>query len=88
MLVVSDPEKEKVIGLHYNLLANVTHEGDPATPNSTSYKVHIQNQAKEQWHQIQDLFVEEINAQMIFLSESYIQVSSQPVASRLSFKAI
>ncbi|GJJ73339.1 U4/U6.U5 tri-snRNP-associated protein 2 [Entomortierella parvispora] len=71
---VSDPEKEKAIGLHYNLLANITHEGDPATPNSTSYKVHIQNQAKEQWYQIQDLFVEEINAQMIFLSESYIQV--------------
>ncbi|KAG0053562.1 hypothetical protein BGZ83_000846 [Gryganskiella cystojenkinii] len=71
---VSDPEKEKVIGLHYNLLANITHEGDPATPNSTTYKVHIQHQAKEQWYQIQDLFVEEINAQMIFLSESYIQV--------------
>ncbi|KAF9180968.1 hypothetical protein BGZ51_005776 [Haplosporangium sp. Z 767] len=71
---VSDPEKEKTLGLHYDLLANITHEGDPATPNSTSYKVHIQHRAKEQWYQIQDLFVEEINAQMIFLSESYIQV--------------
>ncbi|KAG0361313.1 hypothetical protein BG005_008606 [Podila minutissima] len=71
---VSNPETEKVLGLHYDLLANITHEGDPATPNSTSYKVHIQHRAKEQWYQIQDLFVEEINAHMIFLSESYIQV--------------
>ncbi|KAF9427691.1 hypothetical protein BGZ94_004373 [Podila epigama] len=71
---VSDPEKEKVLGTYYDLLANVVHEGDPATPNSTSYKVHLQHRAKEQWYQIQDLFVEEINAHMIFLSESYIQV--------------
>ncbi|KAF9360027.1 hypothetical protein BGX34_008003 [Mortierella sp. NVP85] len=71
---VSDPEKEKTLGLYYDLVANVTYEGDPATPGSASYKVHIQHRAKEQWYQIQDLFVEEINAQMIFLSESYIQV--------------
>ncbi|KAF9581381.1 hypothetical protein BGW38_001628, partial [Lunasporangiospora selenospora] len=70
---VSDPEKEKTLGQYYDLLANITHEGDPATPNTTSYKVHLQHRAKEQWYQIQDLFVEEINAQMIFLSESYIQ---------------
>jgi len=62
------------LGLYYDLVANVTYEGDPATPGSASYKVHIQHRAKEQWYQIQDLFVEEINAQMIFLSESYIQV--------------
>lgn len=73
-LVVADPEKEKVLGLQYDLLANITHEGDPSVPNTTSYKVHLQHRAKEQWYQIQDLFVEEINAQMIFLSESYIQV--------------
>ncbi|KAF9574643.1 hypothetical protein EC968_005873 [Mortierella alpina] len=71
---VSDTDKEQVLGLHYDLLANITHEGDPATSDPTSYKVHLQHRAKEQWYQIQDLFVEEINAQMIFLSESYIQV--------------
>ena len=31
-------------------------------------------QAKEQWLEIQDLFVEERSPQMIFLSESYIQI--------------
>lgn len=73
-IVVADPEKERVLGLQYDLLANITHEGDPSVPGTTSYKVHLQHRAKEQWYQIQDLFVEEINAQMIFLSESYIQV--------------
>ncbi|KAF9979343.1 hypothetical protein BGZ73_000037 [Actinomortierella ambigua] len=70
---VKDPTKE-TLGTSYDLLANITHEGDPAVPQSTAYKVHLQHRAKEQWYQIQDLFVEEINAQMIFLSESYIQV--------------
>lgn len=86
MIVVSNPETEKVLGLHYDLLANITHEGDPATPNSTSYKVHIQHRAKEQWYQIQDLFVEEINAHMIFLSESYIQVPFTLCQQHLLFR--
>ncbi|KAG0237797.1 hypothetical protein BGW42_008418 [Actinomortierella wolfii] len=73
---VQDPTKE-VLGTSYDLLANITHEGDPSVPNSTAYKVHLQHRAKEQWYQIQDLFVEEINAQMIFLSESYIQEHSR-----------
>lgn len=87
-LVVSNPETEKVLGLHYDLLANITHEGDPATPNSTSYKVHIQHRAKEQWYQIQDLFVEEINAHMIFLSESYIQVIIYDVFVTIRFMTV
>ncbi|KAF9166916.1 hypothetical protein DFQ26_006443 [Actinomortierella ambigua] len=70
---VNDPTNE-TLGTSYDLLANITHEGDPAVPQSTAYKVHLQHRAKEQWYQIQDLFVEDINAQMIFLSESYIQV--------------
>ncbi|KAK3846282.1 MAG: ubiquitin carboxyl-terminal hydrolase, partial [Linnemannia gamsii] len=82
---IADPEKEKQLGLHYDLLANITHVGDPSIPNSTSYKVHVQHRAKEQWYQIQDLFVEEINAQMIFLSESYIQVRGPFVIFYMSF---
>lgn len=85
---MSNPETEKVLGLHYDLLANITHEGDPATPNSTSYKVHIQHRAKEQWYQIQDLFVEEINAHMIFLSESYIQVIIYDVFVTIRFMTV
>nr|CAG8581258.1 2405_t:CDS:10 [Entrophospora candida] len=52
--------------------SNICHEGKAGKSNGI-YKVHVQHRGKEQWYQIQDLIVEEINAQMIFLSESYIQ---------------
>ncbi|KAI8824024.1 uncharacterized protein EV422DRAFT_608931 [Fimicolochytrium jonesii] len=57
----------------YDLVANICHEGKPG-PGNGIYKVHVHDRAKDQWFAIQDLFVEEIMAPMIFLSESYIQV--------------
>ncbi|KAJ3290079.1 hypothetical protein HK104_007021 [Borealophlyctis nickersoniae] len=57
----------------YDLVANICHEGRPGPGNGT-YKVHVQCKAQNQWLQIQDLFVEEIMPQMIFLSESYVQI--------------
>ncbi|KAI8072169.1 uncharacterized protein B0P05DRAFT_473891 [Gilbertella persicaria] len=68
----SDPDAEK-LGAHYDLVANICHEGKP---ESGSYKVHVRHRGTGQWYQIQDLIVEEIMPQMIFLSESYIQVGS------------
>ncbi|CAG8721896.1 23391_t:CDS:10 [Dentiscutata erythropus] len=62
------------LGTHYDLIANICHEGKPGKGNGI-YKVHVQHRGKDQWYQIQDLIVEEINAQMIFLSESYIQAT-------------
>ncbi|TPX72232.1 hypothetical protein SpCBS45565_g00508 [Spizellomyces sp. 'palustris'] len=56
----------------YDLVANICHEGKPG-PGNGIYRVHVHDKAKDQWFQIQDLFVEEIMPQMIFLSESYIQ---------------
>ncbi|KAJ3158055.1 hypothetical protein HDU89_000438 [Geranomyces variabilis] len=56
----------------YDLVANICHEGLSAA--SGSYRVHVHDRAKDQWFQIQDLFVEEVMPQMIFLSESYIQI--------------
>ncbi|KAH9812319.1 hypothetical protein DFH28DRAFT_1223445 [Melampsora americana] len=42
---------------------------------------------EEKWFQIQDLIVEEINRQMVFLGESYIQVwERRSVGSTLKFK--
>lgn len=70
--VVESPESEQ-FGTHYDLLANICHEGKPG-PGNGSYKVHVRDRATEQWYQIQDLIVEEIMPQMIFLSESYVQV--------------
>ncbi|KAG2176104.1 hypothetical protein INT43_005337 [Umbelopsis isabellina] len=65
-----DPSVEKV-GSQYDLLANISEEG---TATSATYKIHVRNRATDQWFQIQDLLVEEILPQMIFLSESYIQI--------------
>jgi U4/U6.U5 tri-snRNP-associated protein 2 len=69
---LENPDKE-MLDIHYDLIANICHEGKPGKGNGT-YKVHVQHRGKDQWYQIQDLIVEEINAQMIFLSESYIQI--------------
>ncbi|KAJ3048675.1 hypothetical protein HK097_010314 [Rhizophlyctis rosea] len=57
----------------YDLVANIIHEGGSRSIEG-NYKVHVHCKAKDQWLQIQDLFVEEIMPQMIFLSESYLQV--------------
>jgi U4/U6.U5 tri-snRNP-associated protein 2 len=62
------------VGTHYDLLANISHEGKAEAGKGT-YKVHVRHRGTEQWYQIQDLIVEEIMPQMIFMSESYIQVS-------------
>ncbi|CAJ0852586.1 8938_t:CDS:2 [Entrophospora sp. SA101] len=69
--LLENPESE-MLDTHYDLIANICHEGKAGKSNGI-YKVHVQHRGKEQWYQIQDLIVEEINAQMIFLSESYIQ---------------
>ncbi|KAI8388815.1 uncharacterized protein BYT42DRAFT_492397 [Radiomyces spectabilis] len=68
----TDPEAEK-IGTHYDLLANISHEGKPDAGEG-SYKIQVRHTGTQQWYQIQDLIVEEIMPEMIFLSESYIQV--------------
>ncbi|KAF0493189.1 cysteine proteinase [Gigaspora margarita] len=69
---LENPSAEN-LSTHYDLIANICHEGKPGKGKGI-YKVHVQHRGKDQWYQIQDLIVEEINAQMIFLSESYIQI--------------
>lgn len=65
----------------YDLVANITHESTAGTAHEdTKWKVHVHTRqppdsnVEEDWYQIQDLIVEEINKQMVFLGESYIQV--------------
>lgn len=66
----------------YDLIANVTHESAAGTTRdreSTVWKVHLRAGAgggeSEKWFQIQDLIVEEIRKEMIFLGETILQVS-------------
>lgn len=65
----------------YDLVANVTHESAAGTTRdkeSTVWKVHLRAGSgggeSEKWFQIQDLIVEEIRKEMIFLGETVIQV--------------
>jgi U4/U6.U5 tri-snRNP-associated protein 2 len=63
----------------YDLVANITHSSTAGTAREdTTWKVHVHTRpgesTEERWFQIQDLIVEEIQRQMVFLGESYIQV--------------
>ena len=66
----------------YDLIANVTHESAAGTTRdreSTVWKVHLRAGGgggdSEKWFQIQDLIVEEIRKEMIFLGETILQVN-------------
>jgi U4/U6.U5 tri-snRNP-associated protein 2 len=73
-------QDEEIEYRKYNLVANVCHESQH--DGDQSYKVHIRNKVsrfniqlpQNQWFEIQDLFVNEIMPQTIFLSEAYIQI--------------
>ncbi|KAM5531354.1 hypothetical protein V8D89_014999 [Ganoderma adspersum] len=65
----------------YDLIANVTHESAAGTTRdkeSTVWKVHLRAGTgggdNERWFQIQDLIVEEIRKEMIFLGETILQI--------------
>ncbi|KAH9837303.1 cysteine proteinase [Rhodofomes roseus] len=65
----------------YDLIANVTHESAAGTTHdkeSTVWKVHLRAGAgggdNEKWFLIQDLIVEEIRKEMIFLGETVLQI--------------
>lgn len=65
----------------YDLVANITHESTAGTAHGeTTWKAHVHTRSppgsatEETWFQIQDLIVEEINRQLVFLGESYIQI--------------
>ncbi|TFK56513.1 cysteine proteinase [Heliocybe sulcata] len=72
----------------YDLIANVTHEsvaGTTRDKENTVWKVHLRAGSgggdKEKWFQIQDLIVEEIRKEMIFLGETVLQVWERRNAS-------
>lgn len=69
------------IPILYDLIGNVTHESAAGTTRdkaSTVWKVHLRAGGgggdSEKWFQIQDLIVEEIRKEMIFLGETVLQV--------------
>lgn len=68
----------------YDLIANVTHEAVKIRDDSVEgeaerkvWRVHLREKARERWVEVQDLFVEEANAETLFTKESYVQVWEQ-----------
>ncbi|EPT03481.1 hypothetical protein FOMPIDRAFT_150425 [Fomitopsis schrenkii] len=75
----------------YDLIANVTHESAAGTTHdkeSTVWKVHLRAGAgggdNEKWFLIQDLIVEEIRKEMIFLGETVLQIWERRLEPRSS----
>lgn len=72
---------DKSLAEVYDLVANVVYDAVPGTVRQgASWKCQVHTNSKqgnmdgEKWFAIQDLLVEEVNRQMIFLGESYLQV--------------
>ena len=65
--------------LLYDLIANITHETVVAAGRKEGelrsvFKVQLLEKARGEWLQIQDLFVEEVAKELLFTSESYVQI--------------
>lgn len=77
------------------MIANVVHEsvaGTTRDKENTVWKVQLRagygTGENEKWFQIQDLIVEEIRKEMIFLGETVIEVLSPPRDSRSSINRL
>jgi len=71
----------------YDLVANIVHEsvaGTTRDKEATVWKVHVRAGSgggnNERWFQIQDLIVEEMREEMIFLGETVLQIWERRVA--------
>ncbi|RFU36068.1 hypothetical protein B7463_g218, partial [Scytalidium lignicola] len=65
----------------YDLVANIVHEAVrgredsvEGEPERHTWKVQLRDRARDEWVQIQDLFVEKTQKELLYLGESYVQV--------------
>ncbi|KAG0148058.1 hypothetical protein CROQUDRAFT_655439 [Cronartium quercuum f. sp. fusiforme G11] len=88
----TDEIETETLNLNYDLLSNITYFSVAGTAKEESqWKVQVHTRpdikGEEKWFQIQDLIVEEVNRQMVFLGESYIQVwERKGIPNKLEFK--
>ncbi|KAJ1651602.1 Ubiquitin carboxyl-terminal hydrolase 10 [Dispira simplex] len=68
------------LGDHYNLLANISHQGNPESSQG-HYNVDVRHPPASHWYQFQDLLVEKVDPQRLLLTESYIQIWERCPAS-------
>ncbi|KJP88204.1 hypothetical protein AK88_02151 [Plasmodium fragile] len=55
----------------YNLIANIFHSG---SVSSGTYKIHVLNQASNEWYEMEDLHVITVLPQLVLLPESCVQL--------------
>lgn len=72
------PTGESII---YDLVANITHEAVRSRDDSVEgeaerkvWRVQLKDRARDEWVEVQDLFVEKILAETLYTKESYVQV--------------
>lgn len=65
----------------YDLVANIVHEAVRGREDSVEgeaerhvWKCQVRDRGREEWVQIQDLFVEKTQRELLYLGESYLQV--------------
>ncbi|KAF2499176.1 cysteine proteinase [Lophium mytilinum] len=65
----------------YDLVANITHEAVRVRDDSVEgeqeskvWRVQLRDRSREEWSEVQDLFVERERAETLFTKESYLQV--------------
>lgn len=57
----------------YDLVANIAYDWNDET-SSPRWKVQVKDHARDAWFQIEDLRVERVREELLFLAESYIQI--------------
>jgi U4/U6.U5 tri-snRNP-associated protein 2 len=72
-----DPSEE----VRYELVANVIHEGVKVRDDSVSgereksvWKVQLKDKSRDEWVEVQDLFVRKVPKETLFAAESYIMI--------------
>lgn len=65
----------------YDLVANIVHEAVRGREDSVegeaekhTWKVQLRDRGRDEWVQVQDLFVEKTQKELLYLGESYLQV--------------
>jgi len=79
--VEPDPEHPGGVPIYYDLVANVVHEAvrtkedvvDTAEERKT-WKVQLRDKATDEWVVAQDLFVDKIRSELLYLGETYLQI--------------
>ncbi|KAK9464197.1 uncharacterized protein V1516DRAFT_112718 [Lipomyces oligophaga] len=56
----------------YDLVANISHESQGEDRHV--YRVQVKDKSRDEWFQIQDLYVENVRRELLFLGESCIQI--------------